>query len=186
MRMVFAGDVRAVHPAVRSGAQEPDSRRIGRPPTLPLMDTLRRRIVLAAPVAAFAFIDTTSEIDAILDRVFAAFGAMDADALTSLLAPDVIFEDPTFHVRREGRAAVRAMLLDIGARYAAIVVTPHNRVVAGDRAATEQTVSVTVRTAGGPDSRVAVRGASFFEFSASQIRRWTDYYDARPFTEQAG
>jgi steroid delta-isomerase-like uncharacterized protein len=185
MRMVFTGD-----DARRASGRPRQARKnliaAGSTAAYTAADGHPAPIVLAAPVAAFAVIDTTSEIDAILDRVFAAFGAMDADALTSLLAPDVIFEDPTFHVRREGRAAVRAMLLDIGARYAAIVVTPHNRVVAADRAATEQTVSVTIRTAGGPDTRVAVRGASFFEFSASQIRRWTDYYDARPFTEQAG
>lgn len=157
------------------------------------MDTLRRRIVLAAPVAGLsalaaagnaAFIDAAPEIDAVLDRFFAAYTRMDVDALTALLSPDIEFEDPTFRLRLRGRDAMRTMMLDTAARYSAVAVTPHTRVVCGDRAATEQTIAAMVRTDESPARRVAVRGASFFEFSAGRIRRWTDYYDARTFTEQ--
>ncbi len=151
------------------------------------MDILRRRLVLAAPavpVAAFAFVGAAPEIDDLLDRFFAAYAAMDVDGLAALLAPDVLFEDPTFRLRREGRDAVRRMMLDTRARYSAVSVTCHNRVVAGDRAATEQTVTATVRATDGPDRRVAVRGASFFAVSGGLIHRWTDYVDYQTFSEQ--
>lgn len=159
------------------------------------MDTLRRRIVLAAPVAGLsayaaagnaAFIDAAPDIDALLDRFFAAYTAMDVDGLTALLAPDVLFEDPTFRLRREGRDAVRRMLLETRERYSAVAIAPHNRVVMDERAATEQTVAATVRTKEGPERRVSVRGASFFVFSGGLIRRWTDYFDAQGFSQQIG
>lgn len=159
------------------------------------MDTRRRRIVLAAPVAGLsayvasgnaALIDAAPEIDAILDSFFAAYTAMDVDGLTALLDADVLFEDPTFRLRREGRDAVRRMMLETRERYSAVAITPHNRIVLADRAATEQTVAATVRVKEGPERRVSVRGASFFVFSGGLIRRWTDYFDAQGFSQQIG
>ena len=147
------------------------------------MDTLRRRLVLAAPVAAFAFLDAASETEVVVDRFFAAYQAMDVDAIAALLAPGVVFEDPTFGLRAEGREAVRKMAADIAARYTNVSITTHGRVIAGDRAATEQTVAAAVRTAAG-DRRISVRGASFFEVSGNVIRRWTDYYDVDAFRSQ--
>lgn len=147
------------------------------------MDTLRRRLVLAAPVAAFAFLDAASETEAVVDRFFAAYQSMDVDAIAALLAPGVVFEDPTFRLRAEGREAVRKMAADIAARYAEVAITTHSRVIAGDRAATEQTVAAAVRTDAGT-RRISVRGASFFEVSGNVIRRWTDYYDVDAFRSQ--
>jgi steroid delta-isomerase-like uncharacterized protein len=147
------------------------------------MDLLRRRLVLAAPVAAFAFVDAASDVEDVLDQFFRAYAALDVDRLVALLAPDVVFEDPTFRLRAEGRDAMRTMAADTAARFSAVSFTTHSRVIDGNRAAAELTIAGTLRTAGGP-RRIEVRGASFFVVSGNLIQRWTDYYDVDTFRAQ--
>ena len=120
----------------------------------------------------------------VVDRFFAAYRAQDVDALTTVLATDVSFEDPTFRLKAEGVEAIRKMGLELRRTYKDLRVDVHSMTVDGESVATEQTISATMLRRDGQSRQISVRGASFFRVRNGRIYRWTDYFDYQTFSEQ--
>ncbi|HEX4914714.1 MAG TPA: nuclear transport factor 2 family protein [Vicinamibacterales bacterium] len=120
----------------------------------------------------------------VVDRLFDAYRALDADGLVAVLAPHITFEDPTMRLRANGHAEMRKMAAGIKAGYRDIKIEVHKMIVDGSEIAAEVTISGTMTKPDGTTRQVRVRGASFFVVRNGLIERWTDYFDARSFMEQ--
>jgi ketosteroid isomerase-like protein len=106
----------------------------------------------------------------VTERLFDAYRALDAERLVAVLAPDIVFEDPTMRLRANGRAEMRKMAAGIKAGYRDITI--------------DVTISGTMLKPDGTTRQIRVRGASFFRVRDGLVENWTDYFDARSFTEQ--
>jgi steroid delta-isomerase-like uncharacterized protein len=122
---------------------------------------------------------------AVTERLFDAYRALDAERLVAVLAPDIVFEDPTMRLSANGRAEVRKMAAGIKAGYRDIKIDVHKMIVDGSDVATEVTISGTMVKPDGTTRQIRVRGASFFRVRDGLVEKWTDYFDAGTFTEQA-
>ena len=120
---------------------------------------------------------------AVVKQLFDAYQRLDVDGMTAVMAPDMVFDDPTFRLhansRDEWRKQAEANRLVITKIQADIQST----VQAGDAVAVEYTLSGGIKANDGV-RQFKVRCASFFRVSASLITRWTDYCDYRTFAEQ--
>ena len=121
---------------------------------------------------------------AVTERLFDAYRALDAERLVAVLAPDIAFEDPTMRLRANGHAEMRKMAAGIKAGYRDIKIDVHKMIVDGSDVATEVTISGTMIKPDGSTRQIRVRGASFFRVRNGFVEKWTDYFDARTFTEQ--
>jgi steroid delta-isomerase-like uncharacterized protein len=119
----------------------------------------------------------------VVEQFFDAYRELDVDGIVDLLSVDIIFEDPTFRLREVGRDGIRRMATEVRATYSGVAIDVHSMLVSGDAVAAEVTMSWVVARPDGT-RHIKVRGASFFRVRAGRIFRWTDYYDARTFTEQ--
>jgi ketosteroid isomerase-like protein len=103
--------------------------------------------------------------------------------MTALMAPDMVFDDPTFRLHASGRADWRKQMDPNRAVITAITPDIHAMVPAGDTVAVEYTLSGGIKAKDGVRN-FKVRCASFFRIRDSLITRWTDYCDYRTFVEQ--
>ena len=148
------------------------------------------KTMMIALVAATAVMTHTVDTRAAQDpgdvvrRFFDAYRALDADRLVSLMAPAIQFEDPTMRLSATGQAEMRKMADGVKAAYKDIAIEVHSMVASGDDVATEVTISGTLSRPDGTTRKIRVRGASFFRVRNGLIEKWTDYFDARTFTEQ--
>ena len=120
---------------------------------------------------------------AVVKTFFDAYQRLDVDGMTAVMAPDMVFDDPTFRLHANGRDEWRKQ-----AEANRLVITQikpdiHSTIQAGDAVAVEYTLSGGIKAKDGV-RQFKVRCASFFRVSASLITRWTDYCDYRTFTEQ--
>lgn len=118
-----------------------------------------------------------------VQQFFDAYRRLDVDGMTAVMAPGMVFEDPTFRLRANGRDEWRKQADANRLVIASIAADIHSMVPAGDSVAVEYTLS------GGIKAKDAVRPfkvrcASFFRVAAGLITRWTDYCDYRTFAEQ--
>ncbi len=143
-------------------------------------------IALVAATAVTHSADTRAAQDPgnVVRRFFDAYRALDADRLVSLMAPAIQFEDPTMRLKATGQAEMRKMADGVKAAYKDIAIEVHSMVASGDDVATEVTISGTLTRPDGATRKIRVRGASFFRVRNGLIEKWTDYFDARTFTEQ--
>jgi steroid delta-isomerase-like uncharacterized protein len=122
----------------------------------------------------------------VIEEFFSAYRTQDVERFVAVLAPDVVFEDPTFRLRHEGVEAMRKVALDLRKTYRNVRVDVHSLTVEGDAVAAEVTIAGTLTRPDGTDRNLKVRGASFFRVRAGKIYKWTDYYDFRTYSEQVG
>lgn len=122
---------------------------------------------------------------AVVDEFLDAYRELNVDRMAALLAPDVVFEDPTFRLRATGRHEWRRMAESLRHSYSVAAIDVHSTVASGDVVAIEQTVSGVVKRKDGSSHPIKVRGASFFRVRAGLITKWTDYFDFQTFSEQA-
>jgi steroid delta-isomerase-like uncharacterized protein len=120
----------------------------------------------------------------VVRRFFDAYQRLDVDGMTAVMAPDMVFDDPTFRLHASSRAewrkqaeANRPVITHIG-------IEVHSTVRSGDTVATELTLSGGIKQKDGRVNPFKVRGASFFHVRNGLITRWTDYMDFRTFSEQ--
>lgn len=120
---------------------------------------------------------------AVVKRFYDAYQRLDVEGMTAVMAPDMVFDDPTFRLKANSRAEWRKQAeanLPVIARIGAEI---HSTVQSGDTVAVEVTLSGGIKA----KDRVRdfkVRCASFFSVHNSLITRWADYCDYRTFTEQ--
>jgi steroid delta-isomerase-like uncharacterized protein len=139
--------------------------------------TLTGRVVAAAPL----------KLEKVVDEFYAAYMALDAGRLLALLADDCFFEDPTFHLKAQGKAEIRKLMEGLLGHYSNIKIELENRIVCGNWVVTQQHFSGLSKSGPGAEGRqISVRGASVFGFEKERIRRWTDYYDFATFARQSG
>jgi steroid delta-isomerase-like uncharacterized protein len=120
----------------------------------------------------------------VIEQFFSAYRAVDVERLVSLFAADIEFEDPTFRLREVGREAMRTMATNMRGAYSDVTIDVHSMLVDGDAVAAEVTIAAVMTRADGAKRPIKVRGASFFRVRNGQIRKWTDYFDFRTFSEQ--
>ncbi len=121
----------------------------------------------------------------------AAFNAGDPDRLLALHTDDALWEEPAIGLSARGADQTRAHLEALFTAVPDIAYEVTNSVVADDQAVVEWVVTGTYRNdfpglppaAGQPFS---FRGASVFELTDGQVRRYTEYWDAYGFLVQLG
>src|SRR5687767_2301821 len=119
----------------------------------------------------------------VVKRFFDAYQRLDIDGMTAVMAPDMVFDDPTFRLHANSRAEWRKQAEPNRLVITRIGAEIHSTVQSGDTVAVELTLSGGLKTKGGVRG-FKVRCASFFSVRNSLITRWTDYCDYRTFTEQ--
>jgi steroid delta-isomerase-like uncharacterized protein len=119
----------------------------------------------------------------VVKQFFDAYQRLDIDGMTALMAPDMVFDDPTFRLHAKGRADWRKQMEPNRQVMTSITAEIHSMLPSGDAVAVEYTLSGGIKMKDGA-RQFKVRCASFFRISASLITRWTDYCDYRTFTEQ--
>jgi steroid delta-isomerase-like uncharacterized protein len=122
--------------------------------------------------------------EGVVKRFFDAYQRLDVDGMTAVMAPDMVFDDPTFRLHADSRdewrkqaEGNRLVITHIGADI-------HSTVRSGDTVAVELTLSGGIKQKDGTVRNFKVRGASFFRVRNGLITRWTDYMDFRTFSEQ--
>ena len=133
------------------------------------------------PVLLVALLQVTPA--QVVKQFFDAYQRLDIDGMTALMAPDMVFDDPTFRLHANGRADWRKQMEPNRQVIASITPDIHSMVEAGEAVAVEYTLSGAMKAKDGLRP-FKVRCASFFRVSAALITRWTDYCDYRTFTEQ--
>ena len=127
---------------------------------------------------------TPASPEDVVTRFFDAYQRLDVEGMTAVMAPDMVFDDPTFRLHANSRdewrkqaEANRLVITHIG-------IEVHSTVRSGDTVATELTLSGGIKQKDGRVTTFKVRGASFFRVRDGLITRWTDYMDFRTFSEQ--
>jgi steroid delta-isomerase-like uncharacterized protein len=137
-------------------------------------------ILLSLAIAQPAATDPTR----VIEQLFDAYRALDADRLVAVMAPGITFEDPTTRLRANGTAEMRKMAESIRATYRAMTIDVHSLIVSGEHVAAEVTIGGTAIKPDGTTRQIRVRGASFFRVRGGLIETWTDYFDAVTLIEQ--
>src|SRR5688572_32603509 len=120
----------------------------------------------------------------VVKRFFDAYQRLDVDGMTAVMAPDMVFDDPTFRLHANGRDEWRKQAEGNRLVITHIGIEVHSTVQSGDTIATELTLSGGIKQKDGRVSTFKVRGASFFRVRNGLITHWTDYMDFRTFSEQ--
>jgi steroid delta-isomerase-like uncharacterized protein len=122
--------------------------------------------------------------DDVVKRFFDAYQRLDVDGMTAVMAPDMVFDDPTFRLHADSRDEWRKQAEGNRMVITHIVADIHSTVRSGDTVAVELTLSGGIKQKDGSVRNFKVRGASFFRVWNGLITRWTDYMDFRTFSEQ--
>ena len=151
--------------------------------------TLDRRQLLALAAAAVVpgqlgrHDEDAAPIRALMTRLRMIYEARDVAALDAVVAPDVVFVDPTFHFEATGRDALKAMFAEHAANILALRVGVERELVLPPWAIVQQTQTITMKTPAGPRTAPA-RGVSIYRIERGLIAEWWDYYDAAGFHKQ--
>jgi steroid delta-isomerase-like uncharacterized protein len=127
------------------------------------------------------------KLEKIVDEFYAAYMALDAARLVALLTDDCSFEDPTFHLKAQGKPEIRKLMEGLLQHYSNIKIELENRIACGNWVVTQQHFSGLSKSSPSAEGKqISVRGASVFGFEKERIKRWTDYYDFATFARQSG
>jgi limonene-1,2-epoxide hydrolase len=120
---------------------------------------------------------------ALIDRLFAVYAASDLAAFEALIADDISFIDPTFHLRANGKVEMMAIARGL-AGYRDVRFERLNTINAGAWVITQQIISANAPNSGGEMRALRVEGCSLFQILDGKIAVWNDYYDVLTFREQ--
>jgi len=127
------------------------------------------------------------KLEKVIDEFYAAYMALDGGRLLALLTEDCFFEDPTFHLKAQGKVEISRLMEGLLQHYSNIRIELENRIACGNWVVTQQHFSGLSKSGPTAEGRqISVRGASVFGFEKERIRRWTDYYDFATFARQSG
>ena len=122
--------------------------------------------------------------EAVVKQFFDAYQRLDVGGMTAVMAPDMVFDDPTFRLQAKSRDEWRKQAEGNRLVITHIGIEVHSTVQSGDTVATELTLSGGIKQKDGRVSQFKVRGASFFRVRNGLITHWTDYMDFRTFSDQ--
>lgn len=119
----------------------------------------------------------------VVRQFFDAYQRLDVAGMTAVMAPDMVFDDPTFRLHANSRDEWRKQAEANRLVITRISADIRSTVQSGDAVAVEYTLSGGIRAKDGVRD-FTVRCASFFRVAGGLIARWTDYCDYRTFAEQ--
>lgn len=161
-----------------------------------LLSPDRRSLIAGAPAALLAMVQAGApdgaaasaiaarDVHEVLDAWLAAYAAVDIDRLVSLMAEDIYFEDPTFHLKARNREEMKPIYQPLGTSFRDVRITPFNRIVAPPWGISQQRLAATLVRDNGTSHRIDVQGLSMLEVRDRRIQRWYDYYDVLTFRDQ--
>jgi ketosteroid isomerase-like protein len=109
--------------------------------------------------------------------------ALDELALEDVVAPDVMFADPTRYLRCRGFDAMRPMIADVKRLARAIRIQVDQELVCGPWVVTRQTREVTPHAT--PEQRINVPAISLVRVDGNRIAEWYDYSRQLPLGKSA-
>jgi len=146
----------------------------------------RRRVLaiggLAAAMLPFGSTDDAAKIAAVLARFRRAYEEVDVAAAEAVLAPDIIFSDPTFGLKANGITELHPILVHGAADFSAITLKIEHELVNPPWAVIRQEQILVLKQPAG--RRVNVRGVSLLRIAGDRIAEWHDYYDRAGFDRQ--
>jgi ketosteroid isomerase-like protein len=149
-----------------------------------LATTDRRAFLAMAAVLPLQLTSAGGSPATVIAALRRAYEGLDELALEDVLAPDITFEDPTFHLKFEAFDAMRPLIADVKREVRSIRITVERELVCGAWVVARQTQTVTRHAA--PDRPIVVRGVSLFRVAGSRVVEWYDYYDALGYQRQVG
>ena len=135
-----------------------------------------------AALLPFGMGDDAAAIAAVLARFRAAYERVDPIAAEAVLAPDLVFSDPTFGLKANGIAELRPIIGHAGDDFSAISLKIEHELISPPWAVVRQEQILVLKKPAG--RRVSVRGISMFRISGDRIAEWHDYYDRAGFDRQ--
>ena len=124
-----------------------------------------------------------ASIRALMVRLRAMYEARDVTGLPTVVAPGVVFADPTFHFEATGLEALQKMFAVHAQAILDLRVAVEREVILPPWAIVQQTQTFTVKTPAGPRT-AAVRGVSLYRVERGLVAEWWDYYDAAGYQRQ--
>ena len=146
-----------------------------------------RRQVLAlggfgAALVPLGLMDDVASVPAVIARFRRAYEQVDVAAAEAVLAPDVIFSDPTFGLKANGIAELHPILTHGAADFSAISLKVEHELITPPWAVIRQEQILVLKNPAG--RRVNVRGVSLFRVAGDRIVEWHDYYDRTGYERQ--
>jgi limonene-1,2-epoxide hydrolase len=146
----------------------------------------RRELFAASAFGAallrFGVLDDRAAIAAVLARFRRAYERVDPVAAEAVLAPDLVFSDPTFGLKANGIAELRPIIGHAGNDFSAITLKIEHELISPPWAVVRQEQILVLKNPAG--RRVSVRGISMFRIAGDRIAEWHDYYDRAGFERQ--
>ncbi len=124
-----------------------------------------------------------SDVEAILNRYYEAFNALDPDAVAAVFTDDCVFHDHALDRTSEGLDALRAFVRSSAAMAPDLKLEPHSMLIEEDQASVELTMSGSAAESG---ARWSVRSSSRFWLRGDKIRRKEDNWNLASVLEQIG
>jgi limonene-1,2-epoxide hydrolase len=149
------------------------------------LDRGRRRLLALGGAAALAPLGAglaSPEIGAIMREFRRAYMALDTRGLAVLMAPDVVFSDPTFAMKASGLAELRQLMAKSAEGLAGIEIEVEHEIIADPWAVVRQRQIVGLTEPAG--ARISVQNVSLFRIAGGRIAEWHDYADALGFQRQ--
>jgi ketosteroid isomerase-like protein len=124
-------------------------------------------------------------IAAVMVKFRRAYETLDAAAIEALMADDVRFSDPTFHLKADGIAEMRKIIAGTAPHYRSFRITVEHELIAPPWAVVRQEIAAVRKSpSAGPDITIRVRGVSLFRVEVGRIHEWHDYFDAVGYERQ--
>src|SRR5262245_44641227 len=125
---------------------------------------------LSAALLPFGKMDDKSNVAAVLARFRTAYEHVDAIAAEAVIAPDIVFSDPTFGLKANGIAELRPIIGHARDDFSAITLKIEHELIFPPWAVVRQEqILVLTKPAG---RRVSVRGMSLFRIAGDRIAEW--------------
>ena len=128
----------------------------------------------------------SAEVNRIADEYVAAYRGADWRRMSTILAEDVAFEDPTFRLKQSNKAGVVKMMQESEGGFSDISLEVNRRIVAPPYAVLEVAFTGRPRSKENEPPRdfVRARGVTILGVENGLIKTWSDYFDFRSFAEQ--
>ncbi len=148
-----------------------------------------RHFVTAAVIAGLLFAaaagaqtngETTSSAEALVDRYIAAFQGFDLETISTMWTEDVVYADPTYGSRTEGKEAVVEGLSGGMKGVTDVKLDVHTRFVSNGHAVVTYEGSATMTgtdATGGVDVPMRADGVIVLRLEGDRIAEHTDYVD---------
>jgi limonene-1,2-epoxide hydrolase len=126
-----------------------------------------------------------AEIAAVMVKFRRAYESLDAQAIEAMMADDIRFSDPTFHLEADGIAEMRTIIHKTAPQYHGFRITVEHELIAPPWAVVRQEIAAVRKSPSAPGGHtIRVRGVSLFRVEGGRIHEWHDYFDAVGYERQ--